>query len=237
MIDRCTTPPPCDITDSASGSSRTRLALFGSFYRGLHVLESLLNGKLSSRVQVVGVATDDPTQSFVSPHKRVWQYPHEPHEEVMVRQCAESAGIHVYQGRVKTPSFYELYENTWRPELCIMATFGQRIDARLHQHPRLGFFNLHPCIDDHWPSRYVGGNPFDALRRDGHRQAVIALHHVDDGFDTGALVAYSERIDMPEHASVVDLHRLTAPVAAALVTREIGKLLDRADSGGVHGVV
>ncbi len=237
MTDRCPEPPTAGLPQTPSGTSRTRVALFGSFYRGLHVLQALLNGALSSRVQVVGVATDDPSQSFVSPHKRVWQYPHEPHEEVMVRQCAEDAGIPVYQGRVKTPAFYDLFEHAWRPELCIMATFGQRIDARLHQFPQLGFFNLHPCIDDTWPSRYVGGNPFDALRRDRHHQAVIALHHVDDGFDTGALVAYSERIDMPESASVVDLHMQTAPVAAALVTREISKLLDASDIGAVHGLV
>lgn len=207
---------------------KVRVAMFGSFYRGLHVLQALLQGELASRVEVVGVATDDPAQPFVSPHKRVWQYPHERHEELMVRQCAEAAGIDVYLGRVKTPGFYELYEGNWRPDLCIMATFGQRIDARLHQFPRLGFFNIHPCIEDAWPSKYVGGNPFDALRRDGHRHAVLALHHVDDGFDTGALVAYSERVPLPEEAGVVDLHRLTAPVAAALVTRELGALIDTA---------
>ena len=207
---------------------KVRVAVFGSFYRGLHVLKALLQGELASRVEVVGVATDDPAQPFVSPHKRVWQYPHERHEELMVRQCAEAAGIDVYQGRVKTPDFYAVYESSWRPDLCIMATFGQRIDSRLHQFPRLGFFNIHPCIDDAWPSKYVGGNPFDALRRDGHRHAVLALHHVDDGFDTGALVAYSERVALPEDAGVVDLHRLTAPVAAALVTRELCSLIDTA---------
>jgi methionyl-tRNA formyltransferase len=214
-----------------------RVAVFGSFYRGLHVLQALLHGTLSERVQVVGVATDDPTQPFVSPQKRVWQYPHERQEELMVRQCAEDAGIEVYQGRVKTPAFYALHEQSWRPDLCIMATFGQRIDHRLHRFPRLGFFNLHPCMDDGWPSRYVGGNPFDALVRDGHSQAVLALHHVDDGFDTGALVAYSERIDLPEQASVVDLHRLTAPVAAALATRELAKILDRDRKEAPHGAV
>lgn len=223
------------LMDKPKQASRVRVAVFGSFYRGLHVLQALLQGPLSDRVQVVGVATDDPTQPFVSPHKRVWQYPHERQEELMVRQCAEKAGIEVYQGRVKTPEFYALYEQSWQPELCIMATFGQRIDHRLHQYPRLGFFNLHPCLDDGWPSKYVGGNPFDALVRDGHRQAVLALHHVDDGFDTGALVAYSERIDLPEQASVVDLHRLTAPVAAALVTRELSPLLDRARLEALNG--
>lgn len=224
--------PEADTAGAANPAQqpKVRVALFGSFYRGLHVLKALLQGKLSARVEVVGVATDDPAQPFVSPHKRVWQYPHDRHEELMVRQCAEASGIHVYQGRVKTPEFYALFEGEWRPDLCIMATFGQRIDSRLHQFPRLGFFNIHPCIDDGWPSRYVGGNPFAALRKDGHRHAVLALHRVDDGFDTGSLVAYSERVALPEEATVVDLHRLTAPVAAALVTRELGKLIDQAAS-------
>jgi methionyl-tRNA formyltransferase len=230
-----TLAPLCaDALPHAAG--RTRVAVFGSFYRGLHVLQALLEGELASRVQVVGVATDDPAQSFVSPRKRVWQYPHERHEELMVRCCAEQAGIEVWDGRVKTPEFYRLYETCWRPELCVMATFGQRIDARLHQFPRLGFYNLHPCIEDGWPSRYVGGNPFEALQRDGHRHAVLALHHVDDGFDTGALVAYSERIPLPEGAGVVELHRLTAPVAARLVNRELGLLLERAQEEMDHGI-
>lgn len=223
------------INNKTSATPKVRVAMFGSFYRGLHVLQALLQGELASRVQVVGVVTDDPTQPFVSPHKRVWQYPHERHEELMVRQCAEAASIDVYHGRVKTPAFYAIYEQAWCPDLCIMATFGQRIDTRLHQFPRLGFLNLHPCIEDGWPSKYVGGNPFDALRQDGHRHAVLALHHVDDGFDTGALVAYSERVALPDEASVVDLHRLTAPVAAALVTRELGKLIEDAAMEASHG--
>ena len=149
----------------------------------------------------------------------------------MVRQCAEAASIDVYQGRRKRRLFMT-FTSRHGAQICAswprLATFGQRIDTRLHQFPRLGFFNLHPCIEDGWPSRYVGGNPFDALRQDGHRHAVLALHHVDDGFDTGALVAYSERVALPDEAGVVDLHRLTAPVAAALITRALGKLFDKA---------
>jgi methionyl-tRNA formyltransferase len=225
------------ITDTHAGLEPVRVAVFGSFYRGLHVLQALVQGALAKRVRVVGVATDDPTQPFVSPHKRVWQYPHELHEEMMVRKYAEEVGIDVYQGRVKTSEFYAMYEQSWRPELCVMATFGQRIDRRLHQFPRLGFFNIHPCIEDAWPSKFVGGNPFDALVREGHRHAVLALHHVDDGFDTGALVAYSERIELPDGASVVDLHRLTAPVAATLINRELSKILHQAKIGTYHGPV
>lgn len=202
-----------------------RVAVFGSFYRGYHVLHELLSGDLADRLKLVGVATDDPDQAFVSPGKRVWQYPHAAVERRMVARLAEEHDIAVWNGRVKTPEFYRVFEQQWRPDVVVMATFGQKIDARLYDYPRLGFFNLHPCKDDAWPSRYVGGNPFQQLLDDRSEYCVIALHRVDDGFDTGELVARSERIALPPGAGVVDLHKLTAPVAARLAVREIARLL------------
>lgn len=203
-----------------------RVAVFGSYYRGLHVLRELLSGHLRDRVQVVGVATDDPAQSFVSPHKRVWQYPHTEAERTMVGDLARSHGIEVYSGRVKCEAFYVTLEERWRPDLCVMATFGQKIDRRLYTCPPRGFYNLHPCKDDAWPSRYVGGNPFNALIADGSEYCVMAMHAVDDGFDTGPLLVFSAHIPIPAGASVVDMHRLTAPVAAQLVVGEIARMLD-----------
>ena len=106
-----------------------RIALFGSFYRGFHVLSELLKGPVGRQMMVVGVATDDAGASFVSPARRVWAYPHHASEEAMV----------------------------------------ERIDAQLRSFPRFGFYNLHPCIDDGWPSGYAGPNPFQALLDDLHK--------------------------------------------------------------------
>jgi len=204
---------------------KIRLAVFGSFYRGREVLQEALQGRLARLVRVVGVATDAPAQSYVSPRKRVWQYPHEPWEERMVTELAESAGIQVYDGRIKIEEFYALFSQRWRPDLCIMATFGQRIDARLFEYPRLGFYNLHPCLDDAWPSRYRGGNPFAALMAEGRTYGVIALHRVDADFDTGELIAYSPPFPLHPKVSVVELHKLTAPVAAELAARELERII------------
>ena len=62
-----------DSTDNHSAS--IRVALFGSYYRGYQVLDELLSGPLSAHVTVVGVATDNPDNTFISRAKRVWQYP------------------------------------------------------------------------------------------------------------------------------------------------------------------
>ena len=202
-----------------------RVAVFGSFHRGFHVLSELLKGPIAQRVRVVGVATDDVGSGHVSHARRVWAYPHSPEEEVMVEQLALSHGLTPYAGKVKTPEFYQLFEEEWKPDLCITATFGQRIDARLFGSPRLGFYNLHPCIDDGWPSHYAGPNPFQALLDNGSDHVVIAMHQIDDGFDTGRLLALSEKIYVPAGASVVDLHKLTSPLAAKFFARELGKML------------
>ena len=202
--------------------------MFGSFYRGWYVLHELLRGPLASRVEVVGVATDDPSQRYVTPQRRVWQYPHAPAEETMVRELAASHGLDVYTGRIRSDAFHEILERRWRPELCIMATFGQRIGERVFSHPRLGFYNLHPCTDDGWPSRFAGGNPFQAMQDCGTPHAVIAMHRVDEGFDTGELIAYSEPIGIPPHATVTDLHKITSPTAARLAATQIARILDGA---------
>lgn len=198
--------------------------MFGSFYRGYYVLDELLNGPYRYHFQVVGVATDDVSQAFTSPGKRVWQYAHDPAEETMVEVNALQRGLPVYKGRVKSDAFRDLYEGSWRPDLCLSATFGQRFDERLFQYPRLGFFNTHPCIDDGWPSRYAGPNPFQALLDDGMDHVQVALHRVDAGFDTGALIGLSPRIAIPPKTSVVDLHKISSPVVAKYAVSMLAEL-------------
>jgi methionyl-tRNA formyltransferase len=206
-------------------ADKKRIALFGSFYRGFHMLDELLHGPLRDQIEVVGVATDDPNERFISREKRFWQYPHREEEETMVRRLAQAKSIDTWTARVKTPEFYERFETVWRPDLCIAASFGQRIDARLFEFPSLGFYNLHPVTDTRWPSPYAGPNPFQAIKDDGYSHACVAFHMVDAGFDTGRLIAVSDRIGFSPDATVIDLHKLTSPVAAKFAIAQISAIL------------
>jgi methionyl-tRNA formyltransferase len=209
-----------------NSSGKLRVAVFGSYYRGFYVLNELLFGPLRDRVNVVGVATDDPGQSFISRDKRVWQYPHTPAETRLVRDLASSHQISVFEDRVKHPNFRDVFYGEWRPDLCVMATFGQLIDETLFTYPSAGFFNLHPYDGGRWPSEYAGGNPFHAMIRDDLRSCAIGLHHVDATFDTGALVAKSERIAIPPGVSVPEMHKITSPLAALLLRQTVEKILE-----------
>ena len=208
-----------------STESKLSIALFGSYYRGFHVLSEILRGPLSNQLHLTGVATDSPDASFISRDKRVWQYPYTNAEASMVLNLAEGHNIPVFSGRVKTPAFYSVFENDWRPDYCIMATFGQRIDQRLFTYPTAGFFNLHPSDNTVWPSRYAGSNPFNQMIHDGARDCVITLHRVDDGFVTGERIAVSDRIYIPPGASVTDMHKMSSPTAALLVRAHLSQIL------------
>lgn len=205
---------------------KVRIAVFGSFYRGFYLLHEMLHGPIAAHVEVVGVATDDPSSRWVAADRRVWQYPHTPTETTLVADLATQNGLPVYKGRVNCDAFHAVIEQDWRPDICIMGTFGQRIKRRLIDAPRLGFYNLHPCIDDKWPSKYIGGNPFDALMRDGKSYTCIVMHQVDEGFDTGPFVGISAPIAIPPQANVTDMHKITAFPAAQLAAQHLWKIIE-----------
>jgi methionyl-tRNA formyltransferase len=204
---------------------KLKVAMFGSFYRGYYLLNELLFGEISQFIEIVGVATDDPKNTFISADKRVWQYPHSLAEAEMVENLALEHNLPVFKDRINTDEFFDVFKNHWQPDCALMATFGQRIGPRLINTPSICFYNLHPCIDDQWPSKYVGGNPFNGLIQDGHKYTRISLHEVDEGFDTGKLIKLSDKIAIPPNASVIDMHKITAFAAAKLATDELLKII------------
>ena len=206
---------------------KTRVAVFGSFMGGYHVLQELLSGPLSSRVAVVGVAIDDPTQPFTHPKVRLWQYPHLREEEVLVPRFAQEHGLPVFTGRVKAPEFQDMFFTEWQPELCLMATFGQKIPNGLIGYPELGFFNFHHSGDT-WPS-YPGPDPIAAMVRDGRTHLVLTIHKVSDVIDGGEFVARSHPVAIPEGINAIGMHRITWPQMGPFIRRELGAMLDAAN--------
>lgn len=217
---------------------KKRVAVFGSFYRGWHVLKALLEDDvLNSLVTVVGVATDDPSKRFVSPNVRVWRHPHTEEEETMVQRLAMKHDIPVYKGRVKTPEFYDLLCRDWQPDVVYMATFGQLLDDKIIHAVPLGVYNLHPTSDlFSWPS-FTGPQPFEKIlhyKRAGILQyCCLALHCANERFDDGKLCCFSRRIKIPDFTAnesaqgeqIIAMHRLTSPLAGELVKTHLSDLL------------
>jgi methionyl-tRNA formyltransferase len=207
---------------------KTRVAVFGSFMGGYHVLRELLLGPLAGRISVVGVATDNPTQSFTHAAVRLWKYDHTRNDEVIAPRFAREHGLQVFTGRVKTPEYYRTFMGEWQPQLCLMATFGQKIPSALIHYPSLGFYNFHHSGDT-WPS-YAGPDPIAAMVRDGRKHLVLTIHQVTDVIDGGAFVARSHPVAIPDGINAVGMHRITWPQMGPFIRREVGAMIDAANT-------
>ena len=198
---------------------RARVAVFGSFYGGYHVLRELLKPPLAELVTVVGVATDELAQPFIHADVRLWKYPHTREEELMTPRFADAHGLPVYTCRVKSPEFQQMFVEEWKPDLCLMATFGQMIPRSIFEVPRLGFYNFHHS-DVTWPS-YPGSDPIRDMVRDGKTHVVITMHQVTEVLDGGVAVARSHKVTLPPDANAVKVHRLTWPQMGPFIRREV----------------
>src|SRR6266542_217438 len=74
---------PDNLDSPNPNEARKRVAVFGSFHGGFHVLNTLLTD-FREEARVVGVATDNPEHLFTNAEKRLWKYPHTREEEGMV---------------------------------------------------------------------------------------------------------------------------------------------------------
>ena len=210
----------------APRARKTRVAVYGSFMGGYHVLSELIFGELASRVHVVGIATDDPTQPYTNAKVRLWRHPHTPEDETLVRRFAGSLDIPVFTGRVKSPEFHALLTQDWRPDLCLMATFGQKIPKPVIEAPRLGFFNFHHSGPT-WPS-YPGPDPIGAMQRDGLTHLVLTLHRVNELIDDGEFFARSHPVAIPPGINAIEMHRITWPQMGPFIRNAVEDIL-RAD--------
>lgn len=221
---------PSSVVDySLSPDERVRVAVFGSFLGGFHVLGELCFGPLAPRIELVGVATDDPRMAFTHPKVRLWKYPHSRDDELLVPRLARAIRLPMFSGRVATSGFFRTFFDRWRPQLCLMATFGQKIPNALIGYPTLGFFNLHHSAD-HWPS-YPGPDPIAAMVRDRRKHLVLTLHKVTDVIDGGEFVARSHAVAIPDGVNAVEMHRITWPQMGPFIRQEVAALLDAGRQG------
>jgi methionyl-tRNA formyltransferase len=72
-----------------------------------------------------------------------------------------------------------------RPELGVLADFGQIIPSELLAMPRLGILNVHPSL----LPRHRGASPIQATIASGDAETGVTIIRMDDGLDTGPIVA------------------------------------------------
>ena len=106
-----------------------------------------------------------------------------------------------------------------RPELAVLADYGQIVPAPLLGLPH-GALNLHPSALPRWR----GASPIPATILAGDPSTAVTLMRMDEGLDTGPIVAQAA-VALAGDESAPDLESRLAELAADLLDRSLGPWL------------
>lgn len=179
-----------------------RIVFFGTPQFAVPTLQHLL----ASRHQVVGVVTQPD-----KPRGRGQQVSHSP-----VKALALERGLPILQPeRLKPPEVAETLRS-WRPDLGVVAAYGNIIPEDLINLPRLGMINVHGSL----LPKYRGAAPVHRAVIDGEPETGITIMRVEKTLDTGPMFAKVTRPIGPDETSDVverDLAELGAPLLVTVV--------------------
>jgi len=106
-----------------------------------------------------------------------------------------------------------------KPDLIISAYFNQILKSSIIDVPKFGVLNVHPG----WLPVYRGVMAYFWVLKNGNESAGVSVHWIDEGIDTGALVARRSIVIKPGMTQQRVL-TITAIIGARLLKR-IGKNL------------
>jgi methionyl-tRNA formyltransferase len=127
-----------------------------------------------------------------------------------VAKAAQGAGLAVD----KPARLVDLKEawSQWQPDLIITAAYGKILRPWLLNLPRYGVYNLHASLLPRWR----GPNPIAWAIREGDTVTGVTLMKVDEGVDTGDIVA-ARRVAITPEMNTGDLTLMLAYEAQKLL--------------------
>lgn len=98
------------------------------------------------------------------------------------------------------------------PDIVVTAAFGQLLPTSLLSIPKKGCLNLHASL----LPRYRGASPIQAALLAGDRRTGVSLMLMDEGLDTGPVVARAPYV-IPPAMTAGELHQALAELSARLL--------------------
>lgn len=105
-----------------------------------------------------------------------------------VKEAAMALGIEVYQPRrVRMPECVELLRE-YRPDMIVVAAFGQILPPEILAMPRYGCINVHASL----LPKYRGAAPIQWAVINGEQVSGVTIQRMAEGIDTGDMIAKVE---------------------------------------------
>lgn len=129
-----------------------------------------------------------------------------------VKVFAEEHGLPVFQPeKLDTEAMKTL--QTWKPDVIVVAAYGRILPKSVLSLPGFGCINIHASVLPRWR----GASPVANAIMAGDTETGVTLMELDEGMDTGAIIATETTpISADEQADVL-LERLSEIGAALLV--------------------
>ncbi len=140
-----------------------------------------------------------------------------------VKGCAQHHLLPVVQPeRVRNSEFIDHLRNI-APDLVVVAAFGQILPREVLEIPRKGCVNVHPSL----LPKYRGAAPINWTIIRGEVKTGVTIMLMDEGMDTGDILAQEETMITPEETSG-ELHDRLAEMGAELLVKTIKIILSDA---------
>jgi methionyl-tRNA formyltransferase len=136
-----------------------------------------------------------------------------------ILQIASEHQIPVWEvSRLSHPETTSVFASYQTDAICV-ACFSLRIPRSILTIPRLGCLNVHPSL---LPANR-GSEPLFWTFREGQRQTGVTIHLMDEGMDTGDIVA-QEAIEIPDGISYTQLEARCATLGGILLAYSVWDL-------------
>lgn len=133
-----------------------------------------------------------------------------------VKQLALDRNLPVLQPRKARDAAFIEQLRGFRPDLMVVAAYGQILPQELLDVPRLGCLNVHTSL----LPRHRGAAPIQWAILSGDQETGITIMKMDAGLDTGPILAMARTPIAPEDDSRT-LHDRLADMGAELLVRTI----------------
>lgn len=138
-----------------------------------------------------------------------------------VKVRAMELGLPILQPeRVRDPAFIDQLAS-WRPDLIVVAAFGQILPPEILRMPRFGCVNCHPSL----LPRYRGAAPIQWAVIKGETVTGVTTYLMDEGMDTGPILLQQE-VAIGEEQTAAELTHRLGELGARLMVETIHGIKD-----------
>ena len=173
------------------------------------IAATILRGLIKNQIDIIAVVTQPDKPKG---RGNQMQFPE-------VKKVAIEYNLPVYQPfKAKEESFIEQMRDL-KPDIILVAAFGQILPKALLDIPPLGCLNVHASL----LPKYRGAAPIQQAIIDGEEKTGVTIMKMDVGLDTGDMILKSEVVIDPKETAG-SLHDKLATVGTVALLEVLGKI-------------